>query len=65
LRAFGLSLEIGLTSVAELIEATKVYYLTVEGFLTGDPLLLNLRCMVGHIEKEHGIYVFGGRDVLA
>ena len=42
--------------MAELIQAMKVYYLTVERFLTSNPLLLNLRCMVGYIVREHGIY---------
>jgi len=60
LRAFGLSLEIGSTSMAEIIQATKAYYLTVEGFLTSNPLLLNLRYLVGHVEREHDIYDFNG-----
>ena len=34
----------------------KVYYLTIEGFVTSDPLLLNLRCVAGHIIREHDIY---------
>ena len=42
--------------MAELIQAMKVYYSTVERPLTSDPLLLNLRCMVGHIVREHGMY---------
>jgi len=50
--------------VAELIEATKVYYSTVEGFVTSDPLLLNLRRMAGHIERERNMYVFAGGRVL-
>ena len=55
LRAFELSLEIGSTSMAEVIQATKAYYLTVEVFVTSDPLLLNLRRMAGHIERERGM----------
>ena len=34
----------------------KVYYLTVEGFVTSDLLLLNLRCVAGYIMREHDIY---------
>ena len=52
LEAFGLSLERGSTSVGELVQATKVYYSTVEEFVTGDPLLLNLRHVAGHITRE-------------
>jgi len=55
LRAFESSLEIGSTSVAECIKATKAYYSTVEGFVTSDPLLLNLRRVAGHIMREHDI----------
>jgi len=44
--------------MAELIQATKVYYSTVEGFVTSDPLLLNLRRVAGHIERERDMYVF-------
>jgi len=43
----------------ELIQATNVYYSTVEGFVTGDPLLLNLRRMAGHITREHDMYDIG------
>ena len=45
-------------SMAELIQATKVYYLTVEGFVTSDPLLLNLGCVAGHIIRERDMYDF-------
>jgi len=60
LNAFGSSLGIGSTSTAELVQATKAYYSTVEGFLTSDPLLLNLRRVAGHIERELGMYNIGG-----
>ena len=60
LRAFEASLEIGSTSMAELIQATKAYYSTVEGFVTSDPLLLNLRRVAGHITRERDIYNFAG-----
>jgi len=46
--------------MAELIQATKVYYSTIEGFVTGDSLLLNLRCVADHMKREHHIYIFGG-----
>jgi len=62
LNAFGSSLEID--SRAEVIQATKVYYSTIEGFLTSDPLLLNLRCMAGHIKKERGMYIFRSGGIL-
>ena len=52
------------SSMAELIQATKVYYSTVEGFLTSDPLLLNLRRVAGHITRESDMYVFRGGDDL-
>jgi len=45
-----------LTSIAELVQAIKVYYSTVEGFLTSDPLLSNLRHMAGHIIRECDMY---------
>ena len=45
--------------MAEVIPATHVYYSTVEGFLTGDPLLLNLRCVAGHITRECNMYNLG------
>jgi len=64
LEAFRLSLEMDSTSIAELIQATKVYYSTVEGFVSSDPLLLNLRRVAGHIERELGMYVFRGRNDL-
>jgi len=60
LNAFGWSLEIDSTSMAELVQATKAYYSTVEGFVTSDPLLLNLRRMAGHIKRERGVYDFAG-----
>ena len=60
--AFGSSLEID--SRAEVIQATKVYYSTVEGFLTSDPLLLNLRRVAGHVKRERGMYVFRGGGIL-
>jgi len=44
--------------MAKLIQATKAYYLTVEGFLTSNLLLLNLRCVTGHIVRERDIYNF-------
>ena len=59
LEASRLSLEMDSTSMAELIQATNVYYSTVEGFVTSDPLLLNLRRMAGHIERERGMYGLG------
>jgi len=48
------------SSMAELIQATKVYYSTVEEFVTSDPLLLNLRRVAGHITRESDMYVFRG-----
>ena len=63
LRAFESSLERGSTSMAELVQATKAYYLTVEGFLTSDPLLSNLRRVAGHIMRERGMYNFDGGGV--
>ena len=60
LDAFETSLERGSTLMAELIQATKAYYLTVEGFVTGNPLLLNLRRVAGHITRERGTFA-GGR----
>ena len=56
LEAFGSSLEIGSTSMTELVQATKAYYSTVEGFVTSDPLLLNLRRVSGHIKRERSMY---------
>ena len=56
LRAFGS------TPMAEFIQATKAYYTTVEGFVTSDPLLLNLRRVAGHIMRERGMYVFRGEQ---
>ena len=52
LDVFGSSLKTGSTSMAELIQATKAYYSTSEGFVTSDPLLLNLRHVAGHITRE-------------
>jgi len=48
----------GSTLMAEVIQATHVYYSAVDGFLTGDPLLLNLRHVAGHIQRELDMYVF-------
>ena len=62
LEAFESSLEIGSTSMTELVQATKAYYSTVEGFVTSDPLLLNLRRVAGHIARERDI--FRGGSVL-
>ena len=42
--------------MTELVQATKAYYSTVEGFLTSDPLLLNLRRVSGHIKRERSMY---------
>ena len=50
--------------MAELVQATKAYYSTVEGFITSDTLLLNLRRVAGHITRERDMHNFGGRDVL-
>jgi len=57
LMAFESSLDRGSTSMAELVQTTKAYYSTVEGFVTSDPLLLNLRRVAGHITRERGMYV--------
>ena len=46
--------------MAELVQATKAYYSTVEGFVTSDPLLLNLRRVAGHITRERDMYDFNG-----
>ena len=64
LYAFQKSLEIDSMSMAELIQATKVYYLTVEGFVTSDPLLLNLGRVAGHIIRERDMYDFAGGSFL-
>ena len=64
LYAFGMSLDTGSTSTAKCIQAIKAYYLTVEGFLTSDPLLLNLRCVAGHIMRECDMYIFGVGSIL-
>jgi len=56
LEAFEPSPEIDSMSIAELVQATKAYYSTVEGFVTSDPLLLNLRRVAGHIKRERGMY---------
>ena len=64
LEAFGSSLEIDSTSMAELVQTTKAYYLTVEVFLTSNSLLLNLRHVAGHIMREHDMYNFDGGFVL-
>jgi len=59
LRAFESSLEIDSTLMAVCIQATKAYYSTIEGFVTSDPLLLNLRRVAGHITRERGMYNLG------
>ena len=59
LYAFQESLMRGSSAAAELVRATKAYYSTVEGFVTGDPLLLNLRRVAGHITRERGMYNLG------
>ena len=64
LRASMLYLAIDSTSMAEFIQATKAYHSTGEGFVTSDPLLLNLRRVVGHIVRERGMYNFAGGRVL-
>ena len=64
LNVFGSHLERGSTSMAAVIQATNVYYSTVEGFVTGDPLLLNLGRLAGHIERERDMYIFRGGGVL-
>jgi len=58
-----LSSAIGLISIAELVQATEAYYSTVEGFITGDPLLL--RRVAGHIARERDMYshIAGERDM--
>ena len=43
------------SSMAEFQKVTKAYYSTVEGFLTSDPLLLNLRRVAGHIKRGSDI----------
>jgi len=50
--------------MAELIQATKAYYSTVEGFVTSDPLLLNLRRVAGHIMRENEMYNFDDGGIL-
>ena len=60
LETFRSYLEMDWTSMAELVQATKAYYSTVEGFVTGDPLLLNLRRVAGHIMRERDMYDIGG-----
>ena len=50
--------------MAELIQATKVYYSTVEGFVTSDPPLLNLRRVADHMKRERHMCVFGGEGFL-
>ena len=64
IEAFGSSMKIGSTLMAELIQATKLYYSTVEGFITGNPLLLNLRYMADHMKRECHMYVFSGEGLL-
>ena len=60
LEAFGSPLGMDSTSIAELVQATKAYYSTVEGFITSDPPLLNLRRVADHMERERHMYVYGG-----
>lgn len=50
--------------IAEFLQATKIYYLTVKRFLTGNLLLSNLRYISSHIKREHDMYSFVGRDIL-
>ena len=57
LYAFRSPLGIDSTSIAEFVQATKAYYSTVEGFVTSDPLLLNLRRVAGHITRDRGMYI--------
>ena len=64
MEVFGSSMKTGSTSMAELIQATKVYYSTVEGFVTSDPPLLNLRRVADHMERERHMYVYGGEGFL-
>ena len=52
------------SSMAEFQKVAKAYYSTVEGFLTSDPLLLNLRRVADHMKRERDVYVFGGGGVL-
>jgi len=54
LEAFKLFLEIDLMSMAELIQAIKVCYLTVEGFVISNPLLSNLSVRI----KRSGLSFF-------
>ena len=53
-----------LTSIAEFLQAIKMYYLAVEEFLTSNLLLLNLIHVASHIKKEHDIYSFVSRNIL-
>jgi len=64
MEAFRSSLKTGLTSMAELIQAKKVYYSTIEVFVTSDSLLLNLRCIVDHMKRECHMYIFGSKGFL-
>ena len=57
LRAFEAS--IGWTLMTELTQANKAYYSAVEGFITSDPLLLNLRRLPTHQWSQYSSR-FGG-----
>jgi len=50
--------------MSECIQATKAYYSTVEGFITSNPLLSNLRRVAGHIMRERDMYDFAGGSFL-
>ena len=50
--------------IAELIQVKKVYYLTVEEFVTSNPLLLNLRHMIDHLKRGHHMYIFSSEGFL-
>jgi len=51
-------------SIAEVIQAIKAYYSTIEGFVTSNPLLLNLKHMAGHITREYDMYIFHSGGIL-
>jgi len=50
--------------MTKLVRATEAYYLTVEGFITSNLLLLNLRYVADHIERERGMHNFSSGYVL-
>lgn len=50
--------------MAKYIQVIKVYYLTVERFLTSNPLLLDLRYIASHITREQDMYNFNSRGFL-